>query len=116
MKTPAVRQNANARFHVTATNAAAFRPWVEVPLIIAVSVGLAWFVRAGVEENAIATALWFFYLPSLLIVLMLFGGPHGAPSGSDLAIFFISFTFQNIVLWYAGRWIIRTVRARGRET
>jgi hypothetical protein len=84
--------------------------------VLLVSLGLVWFVRAGVDKNALADVLWFFYLPSWFIVLALFGGVHGAPSWSELPIFVIAFTLQNLVVWYAGKWFAVRVWRATRET
>jgi hypothetical protein len=84
--------------------------------VLLVSIALVWFVRAQAESNTLAEALWLFYLPAWLVVLTLFGGVHGAPAGSEVPVFVISFTAQNLALWYVAKWILRRAKAPTRAT
>jgi hypothetical protein len=92
------------------------RKWTEVIAVLLLSLGLVWFVHAGVDNNALAEAVWLFYLPSWFIVLAFFGGVHGAPSWSELPVFVISFTLQNFAVWYASKWFAMRVWRAARET
>ena len=108
-----VRIIADVRSHVIS----APRRWiVECAAVVVVSLALVWLVRNGLDKYALADALWLFYLPAWFIVLALFGGIHGAPGWSELPVFIISFTLQNLVLWYAAKWVVRLARSTARET
>ena len=100
-------------FHVNGHSKA--RKGTEIAGVLFVSLALVWFVHSQVERNALADVLWLFYLPSWIVVLTLFGGVHGAPAGSEIPVFVISFTVQNLVLWYVAKWIIRRAKSATRE-
>jgi hypothetical protein len=91
------------------------RTLIEVLGVLLVSIALVWFVRAEAESNTLAEGIWLFYLPGWLVVLTLFGGAHGAPTGSEVPVFVMSFTAQNLVLWYFAKWILRRAKAPTRE-
>jgi hypothetical protein len=84
--------------------------------VLVVSVSLAWFAREGADKFAAAEAIALFYVLALLIVVEFFGGLHGAPSWSELPVLVISFTLQNLALWYTSKWIAGRLTRTARET
>jgi hypothetical protein len=89
---------------------------MQVTGVLLVSLALVWFVRAGVDKNALADGLYLFYIPTMFVVLSMFGGVHAAPEGSDIWVFIISFTVQNLAVWYAVRGGLALFRRAARET
>lgn len=84
--------------------------------MLVVSVALAWFAHKGADKFAAAEAIALFYVVALLIVLEFFGGLHGTPNWSELPVFIISFTLQNLALWYTSKWIAGRLTRTVRET
>jgi hypothetical protein len=77
---------------------------------------LALLVSSAGEDSRLAESIVLFYMPSVAITLVFFGGVHAAPADVNLQVFLIAFTLQNVLLWFVGKWVFGRVRRVARET